>query len=91
LDRDSLFHPTEPEADPLIVYAVLEHAARESPVLRTVVPHPPPGTRRCATCGGDGDYDTAVAGETRTVLCQTCDGFGWIIDSGRSAGASSLP
>lgn len=91
MDRDSLFHPTEPETDPLAIYAVLEHAARESPALGPLVPDPPSRTRRCATCGGEGVYDTAVEGATRTVLCQSCDGFGWIHGPDRSAEAPPVP
>jgi hypothetical protein len=78
MDRDSLFHPTEPETDPLTVYAVLERAARESPQLKPMVPDPPAGTRQCTTCGGDGVLEREAGGETRTVLCQRCGGLGWI-------------
>jgi hypothetical protein len=76
MDRDSLFHPTEPETDPLTIYAVLERAALESPQLKPLVPEPPAGTRRCTTCGGDGVLERELGGETRTLLCQRCGGLG---------------
>lgn len=79
MDRDSLFHPTEPETDPLAVYAVLRRAALEIPRLEPLVPDPPAATRRCPTCGGDGSLENEAAGEMRIVLCPRCDGLGWII------------
>lgn len=78
MDRDSLLHPTEPETDPLAIYAVLHRAALESPVLKPLVPDPPAGARRCALCGGEGVLEKGAGGETRVVLCPRCHGLGWI-------------
>jgi hypothetical protein len=79
MDRDSLFHPTEPETDPFARFAVLEQASRMHPELAVLVPDPPAGTRRCTTCGGDGSVEEPVRGERRTIFCRSCGGMGWII------------
>jgi hypothetical protein len=87
MDRDALFHPTEPETDPLTLYAVLEQASRTIPELKPLVPEPPPGTRQCTTCGGNGLLERQVAGATATILCPGCDGLGWRILPDPPAGA----
>ncbi|HEX2076166.1 MAG TPA: hypothetical protein VHG08_00605 [Longimicrobium sp.] len=82
MDRDSLFHPTEPETDPLALYAALEQAARLDPELAVLVPDPPAGTRRCTTCGGVGHYEQVVGEEKRLACCLGCGGLGWVIFPG---------
>lgn len=79
MDRDSLFHPTEPETDPLALYAALEQASRMDPELAVLVPDPPAGTRKCATCGGMGHYEKREGDAERTVMCLSCGGLGWIV------------
>jgi hypothetical protein len=79
MDRDALFHPTEPETDPLALFAALEQAARVDPALAPLVPDPPPGAHPCTTCGGIGYHEESVGDEMRGVSCLGCGGLGWII------------
>lgn len=79
MDRDSLFHPTEPETDPLVLFAVLEQAARMIPELRPLVPDAPTGTRACTRCGGHGHLEEGTGQAVQTVFCWGCNGLGWII------------
>ena len=91
MDRDSLFHPTEPETDPLALFGALEQASRMMPELRPLVPDAPEGARHCATCGGTGTVEEDAEGETRTVFCIGCFGLGWRIFPDSSAGPPPLP
>ncbi|HYR10095.1 MAG TPA: hypothetical protein VEQ60_20145 [Longimicrobium sp.] len=91
MDRDTLFHPTEPETDSFTLYAVLEQASRMTPGLAPLVPDPPAGTRRCTACGGAGGFERQADGKTRTDFCQSCGGLGWVDYPDPSAGESALP
>lgn len=90
MDRDSLFHPTEPETDPFVLYAVLEQASRMIPELTVLVPDAPAGTRQCTRCGGTGTVERQVDGATRLEVCMGCDGLGWIHHPDLPAGAPPL-
>lgn len=87
MDRDSLFHPSEPETDPLTLYAVLEQASRTYPELQPLVPDPPPGTRQCSRCDGAGSQQREENGEARLVQCPRCRGVGWMISPDPRAAA----
>ena len=82
MDRDTLFHPTEPETDPLALFAALEQASRQDPELAALVPDPPPGARHCTTCGGIGYYEKQEGDEKRLDFCLGCGGLGWVVDPG---------
>ena len=76
LDHEAFSRPSEPETDPLTLFAVLVQGATKYPELRWLVPAPPEGTRRCEECGGTG------SGEGRqppTWGCLRCNGLGWYV------------
>ena len=75
MDRDALMHPTEPETDPLTLFAVLEQAARMIPELQPLVPDAPAGTRHCDRCGGRGHLEEGEG----LAICPRCRGLGWYI------------
>lgn len=89
MDRDSLFHPSEPETDPLALYAALEQASRMIPELRVLVPDAPAGTRPCTRCGGTGSLERQVDGGLD--LCTACGGLGWVIPPDPPAGTTDPP
>jgi hypothetical protein len=74
MDHEAYGHPTEPETDPLILYAVLFQAARRHPELQELVPPRPETARPCDSCGGMGWTDRPDgSGE----CCMGCNGLGW--------------
>jgi hypothetical protein len=76
LDHESFSHHTEPETDPLILYAAFVCGAKEYPELQELVPPPPAGTRLCGSCGGTGlQTQEGIA----MISCYGCRGLGWII------------
>jgi hypothetical protein len=83
LDHESASHSFERETDPLTLYAVLVQGAERYPELRSLVPAPPGGARRCDACGGTG------SGEGRqpaTWGCLSCGGLGWYASLPREPG-----
>jgi hypothetical protein len=71
LDHGAFNYPTEPETDPLIIYAALLHGAAIYPELHTLIPPRPPLARLCGECLGTGMQDTAT-------FCLGCRGLGWV-------------
>jgi hypothetical protein len=74
MDHEAFSHPTEPEDDALVVYAVLTHGARIYPDLEALVPACPPGAKPCRACAAQG----MVAQASGAVeSCLGCNGLGW--------------
>jgi hypothetical protein len=74
MDREELNHPTEPETDPLVIYAVIAHGADYYPELQELLPDLPAGAQPCEHCDGTGYGPGDVSWR-----CSTCDGLGWMI------------
>lgn len=74
-DVDTLGTWTDPETDPVVLYAVHLHGTRKYPELRALIPTRPTGARRCENCRGEG-LDPTRAG-TGYPFCVTCTGLGW--------------
>lgn len=73
MDYEEFGHPTEPETDPLVLYAVLVHGARCYPELQELAPSRPEGARPCSKCGATG----MEKGEA-WKWCLSCNGLGWL-------------
>jgi len=69
MDHEKFNHPTEPETDPLILYAVLVNGARTYPGLQALVPPRPAGAQPCDLCQG----------QNTTAHCFKCRSLGWFI------------
>jgi hypothetical protein len=76
MDHESLNHPTEPETDPLTLYAVLFHGARIYAELQSLVPSPPVGAQPCDLCQGKITNDH----------CFKCSSLGWFIPGNNRSG-----
>ena len=74
MDHEAFGHPTEPEIDPLTVYAVVEQGARSYPELQALIPACPARAQACAACGGQG-----YTQEATNAHCFRCSGLGWFI------------
>ena len=74
MDHESLGHPTEPETDLFVVYAVLTNATKKIPELQALVPVQPEGARPCATCNATGIVER---GPEAYECCLGCNGLGW--------------
>lgn len=74
IDYEAFTHPTEPETDPLRIYAALVHGSRIHPELSVLIPAQPPGVQKCEPCDGAG-YTTSAA--QSATACVQCDGLGW--------------
>ena len=74
MDHETWGHPTEPEADPLILYAVLLQAARRRPELQELIPPRPPTAQPCKSCGGLGRQGRQ---DGSSECCMGCSGLGW--------------
>jgi hypothetical protein len=77
MDHEAWGHPTEPETDPLILYAVLLHAARRHPELQELVPPRPATAKQCDRCGGVGSHERQDGGTGSSESCMGCSGLGW--------------
>ena len=78
IDHEAFGHPTEPESDPLTVYAVLAQGTREHPELGELLPPCPAGVRRCELCAGAG-WTEAEPPALGSVHCFRCSGLGWYV------------
>lgn len=74
MDHESLGHPTEPETDLFVVFAVLTNAAQRIPELSDLVPGAPAGARPCASCDATG---IVACGREAHKSCLGCSGLGW--------------
>jgi len=74
MDHESLGHPTEPETDVFLIYAVLTNASSKIPELRDLVPVEPEGVRRCESCNATG---IVARGPEAYECCLGCNGMGW--------------
>ena len=74
MDHESLNHPTEPETDLFVVYAVLTNASKGIPELSDLVPVEPEGARPCASCNATG---IVARGSEAYESCLGCSGLGW--------------
>ena len=74
MDHESLNHPTEPESDQFLVFAVLANASKTIPELSDVVPVQPEGARPCARCDATG---MVARGPDAYECCLGCNGMGW--------------
>ena len=75
MDHEAFRQTTEPETDPLTIYAALAQGARTHPELRELLPGCPTGTRECDLCQGLGW--TKAPGEETGTGCLQCNGLGW--------------
>lgn len=75
MDHEAFNHPTEPETDPLIIYAVLAQGARIYPELQSWVPPRPAGAQQCDVCQGSGTKQSDGA----ITHCFKCRSLGWFI------------
>ncbi len=75
VDHESFARETEPETDPLVLYAVLSHGLRDHPELGELVPAPPAGARPCGSCDGTGIVER---GPEISETCLGCRGLGWV-------------
>lgn len=73
LDHQGFGHPAEPEADPLVIFAVLTKGADRYAELRALIPNAPAGARSCKSCGGAGTQ----AHQGVAQGCAACSGLGW--------------
>lgn len=80
MDHEALFHPTEPETDPLNIYASLANGSRKYPELRELLLSPPTGARPCTSCNGTGIQEQKLGEATNSISCYGCSGMGWIIE-----------
>lgn len=76
VDHESFSRATEPEIDPLNLFAVLQHGAARYPELAPLLPDAPAGALSCDTCGGAGWTDEGGS-------CMSCFGLGWLIPGSR--------
>ena len=75
MDHEALGHPTEPETDPLVIYAVLAHGSRIYPELPELVPARPEGARPCSVCEAAG---MVKSGLESYDSCLGCRGLGYV-------------
>ena len=76
MDHEALTHPTEPETDPLVIYAVLVQGSRSYPELQELVPARPEGARPCSACEATG---MVKSGLEAYDSCLGCRGLGWYV------------
>ena len=80
MDHESFGHATEPETDPVMIYAVLLHGATTYPDLVSLVPDRPAAAKPCNSCNATG----MVKRESETIEgCLGCSGLGWYTAAGR--------
>jgi hypothetical protein len=75
IDHEAFSLPTEPETDPMTVYAVLANGARRHPELTEIIPPRPRGVRQCELCNGSGWINPPIPGGSN--FCVRCNGLGW--------------
>ena len=71
IDHEAFGYPSEPETDPLDIFAAWVHAAETYPELADAIPQPPKGTEPCRACHARG-YS-----EQGSEHCHSCSGMGW--------------
>jgi hypothetical protein len=79
MDHEAFNHPTEPETDPVTIFAATAQGARTYPELSALILHRPSGVRLCQSCGGVGWTKT----EQTPITCVLCGGLGWYVRGAR--------
>ena len=83
MDHEAFGHPTEPETNPLVRYAVILQGARAYPELQALAPARPAGAQPCDDCQGTG---ALAQGEAAPTPCFRCRGLGWLVSLSPSPG-----
>jgi hypothetical protein len=75
MDHEAFTRPTEPETDPLTLFAVMAHGAQRYSELESLLPAPPDGIEICGDCNGRG---YGAEDDPENNYCLRCRGLGWL-------------